>query len=239
TASRFKSPRCARIAAGAIRPTPKEPPDRLSRATIEGRPSQRRAAPPFLWARALQHVEHYLIELEQGGHAAPDPDLGAVLPAVIAAAAFWFITMPETVSADALGLYSPDLDNGKTMFHAGGCAACHSTPNQEDKTKLGGGLGLKSPFGTFFAPNISPDRDDGIGGWSEANFVTAMWKGTSPDGSHSYPVFPYPSYQRMRLEDVRDLFAYLKTLPAVQGKARGHDLPLHFQIRRMLGGWKF
>lgn len=163
----------------------------------------------------------------------------AVLLAVIAAVAFWFITMPETVSADALGPYSPDLDNGKTMFYAGGCAACHATPNQEDKTKLGGGLGLKSPFGTFFAPNISPDRDDGIGGWSEANFVTAMWKGTSPDGSHYYPVFPYPSYQRMRLEDVRDLFAYLKTLPAVQGKARGHDLPLHFQIRRMLGGWKF
>ena len=98
----------------------------------------------------------------------------AVLLAVIAAAAFWFITMPETVSADALGPYSPDLDNGKTMFYAGGCAACHATPNQEDKTKLGGGLGLKSPFGTFFAPNISPDRDDGIGGWSEANFVTAM-----------------------------------------------------------------
>src|SRR5262249_32634970 len=150
----------------------------------------------------------------------------AVLLAVIAAAAFWFITMPETVSADALGPHSPDLDNGKTMFHAGGCAACHSTPNQEDKTKLGGGLGLKSPFGTFFAPNISPSRDDGIGGWSEANFVTAMWKGTSPDGSHYYPVFPYTSYQRMRLEDVRDLFAYLKTLPAVQGKARAPAPPL-------------
>ena len=64
-----------------------------------------------------------------------------VLLAVIAAAAFWFITMPATVSADALGPYSPDLDNGKTMFHAGCCAACHATPNQQDKTKLGGGLG--------------------------------------------------------------------------------------------------
>src|SRR5262249_13079073 len=165
--------------------------------------------------------------------------IAVVLLAVIAAAAFWFITMPTTVSADALGPYSPDLDNGKTMFHAGGCAACHATPNQEDKTKLGGGLGLKSPFGTFFAPNISLDRDDGIGGLSEAKFFSAMWRGYAPARSHSYPVFPYPSYQRMRLEDVRDLFAYLKTLPAVQGKARGHDLPLHFQIRHMLGGWKF
>src|SRR6516164_10058716 len=152
----------------------------------------------------------------------------AVLLAVIAAAAFWFITMPETVSADALGRYSPDLDNGKTMFYAGGCAACHATPNQEDKTKLGGGLGLKSPFGTFYAPNISPDRDDGIGRWSEADFVTALWKGTSPDGQHLYPAFPYTSYQRIALDDARDLFAYLHTLPAVAGKAPLHQLPFPF-----------
>jgi mono/diheme cytochrome c family protein len=98
---------------------------------------------------------------------------------------------------------------------------------------------LKSPFGTFYAPNISSDRNDGIGGWSEASFVTAMWKGTSPDGSHYYPAFPYTSYQRMKQEDVRDLFAYLKTLPAVAGKVRDHDLPIHFKIRRTLGGWKF
>ena len=162
-----------------------------------------------------------------------------VVLAVIGAAAFWFITMPATVSASALGPHTPNLENGKTMFYAGGCASCHATPNQEDKTRLGGGLGLKSDFGTFFAPNISPDRNDGIGGWSEADFVTAMWKGTSPDGSHYYPVFPYTSYKRMRMEDVRDLFAYLKTLPPVQGKVRDHDLPTHFKIRRMLGGWKF
>lgn len=162
-----------------------------------------------------------------------------VVLAVIGVAAFWFITMPATVSASALGPHTTNLENGKTMFYAGGCASCHATPNQEDKTRLGGGLGLKSPFGTFFAPNISPDRNDGIGAWSEADFVTAMWKGTSPDGSHYYPVFPYASYQRMRMEDVRDLFAYLRTLPPVQGKVRDHDLPTHFKIRRMLGGWKF
>jgi mono/diheme cytochrome c family protein len=66
-----------------------------------------------------------------------------------------------------------------------------------------------------------------------------MWKGTSPSGEHYYPAFPYTSYQRMRLEDVRDLFAYLKTLPPVQGKVRDHDLPIYFKFRRMLGGWKF
>jgi mono/diheme cytochrome c family protein len=158
---------------------------------------------------------------------------------VVGAAVFWLVTMPASVPASALAAHTPNLENGKTLFYAGGCASCHATPNQEDKTRLGGGLGLKSPFGTFYAPNISPDRNDGIGGWSEANFVTAMWKGTSPAGEHYYPVFPFTSYQRMRMEDLRDLFAYLKTLPPVQGKVRDHDLPIHFKIRRTLGGWKF
>ncbi len=134
---------------------------------------------------------------------------------------------------------TPDLANGKNMFYAGGCASCHATPNQEDKTKLGGGLGLKSPFGTFYVPNLSPDPNDGIGKWSEADFVTAMLKGTSPDGRHYFPAFPYTSYQRMRTEDVRDLFAYIKTLPAVQGRVRDHDVPFPFNVRRTLGGWKF
>jgi mono/diheme cytochrome c family protein len=162
-----------------------------------------------------------------------------VLVALIGAAAFWYVTAPQRVAASTLAPHTPNLDNGKTMFLVGGCASCHATPNQEDKTRLGGGLGLKSPFGTFFTPNISPDRKDGIGGWSEADFVTAMWKGTAPDGSHYYPAFPYTSYQRMKLEDVRDLFAYLKTLPPVEGKPRDHDLPFHLKVRRLLGGWNF
>jgi mono/diheme cytochrome c family protein len=125
------------------------------------------------------------------------------------------------------------------MFLAGGCSSCHATPEQEDKTRLGGGLGLKSPFGTFYAPNISPDRNDGIGGWTEAQFVTAMVKGTSPDGRHYFPAFPYASYQRMNYADLRDLFAYLKTLPPVAQSDRAHDVGFPFNIRRLLGGWKF
>ncbi len=162
-----------------------------------------------------------------------------VVLALIGAVAFWYITALQRVAASALAAYTPNLANGKTMFLVGGCASCHAIPKQEDKTRLGGGLGLKSPFGTFFTPNISPDRRDGIGGWSEADFVTAMWKGTAPDGSHYYPAFPYTSYQRMKLEDVRDLFAYLKTLPPVEGKPRDHDLPFYLKIRRLLGGWNF
>ncbi len=164
--------------------------------------------------------------------------VAAVIAAVLGGAAFWILTMPKTVSAGALGLHTPDLANGRTMFYAGGCSSCHATPGQDDKTRLGGGLGLKSPFGTFYVPNISSDRADGIGAWSEAAFVTAMTRGSSPDGNHLYPAFPYTSYQRMTFDDVRDLFAYLKTLPAVTGKVRDHDLPFPFSVRRGLGLWK-
>ena len=162
----------------------------------------------------------------------------AVIAIAIGLAAFWFLTIPATVPASALGSHTPNLDNGKTMFFAGGCNSCHATPNQEDRTRLGGGMALKSPFGTFHVPNISPDRGDGIGGWTEAQFVTAMNKGTSPDGRHYFPAFPYTSYQRMGFGDLRDLFAHLKTLPAVQGRIRDHELPFPFNVRRMLGGWK-
>jgi mono/diheme cytochrome c family protein len=160
------------------------------------------------------------------------------IAAVIGFGGFWFLTRPEVISAAALGPHTANLDNGKMIFHAGGCASCHATPEQDDKTQLGGGLGLKSSFGTFFVPNISPDPDDGIGKWNEAQFVTAMVKGTSPQRTHYYPAFPYTSFQRMTFDDLRDLFAYLKTLPPVRDTVQDHDLPLHFKIRRTLGIWK-
>ena len=163
----------------------------------------------------------------------------ALIAAAVGFGVFWVVTIPATVPASALAPHTPSLENGKTMFLIGGCSSCHATPKQDDKTGLGGGLGLKSPFGTFYAPNISPDPNEGIGKWSEANFVTAMVKGTSPDGRHYFPAFPYTSYQRIGTGDLRDLFAYLKTLPAVQDKSRPHDVPFPFNIRRTLGGWKF
>jgi mono/diheme cytochrome c family protein len=162
----------------------------------------------------------------------------AVVAAVLGLGLFWILTIPATVPASALAQRAANLDNGRTMFHAGGCASCHATPNQDDRNRLGGGVALKSPFGTFYAPNISSDPANGIGRWSEADFVTAMVKGTSPGGQHYFPAFPYTSYQRMRVDDVRDLFAHMKTLPAVADKSRPHDVPFPFNIRRSLGGWK-
>jgi mono/diheme cytochrome c family protein len=158
--------------------------------------------------------------------------------AVLGLAAFWVMTIPATVPTGALGPHSPDLANGKQMFLIGGCSSCHAMPKQDDSTRLGGGLALVSSFGTFYVPNISADTRDGIGGWTEAQFVTALSKGSSPEGEHLFPIFPYTSYRWMKFDDLRDLFAYIKTLPPVAGKARDHDLPFPYNIRRLVGGWK-
>jgi len=164
--------------------------------------------------------------------------LFAAIAAMLAIGVFWILTIPQTVPASALGSHRVDRANGKTLFLIGGCSSCHMTYGEKDASKLGGGLALESPFGTFYPPNISPDPNDGIGSWSEADFVTAMTKGTSPDGEHLYPAFPYTSYQRMTFNDLRDLFAYLKSLPPVQGRTSEHELSFPFNIRRLIGGWK-
>jgi len=148
----------------------------------------------------------------------------------------WLTAPPQRWSASVA--YTPNAANGETIFNAGGCSSCHAVPNQPDRLKLGGGVAIASPFGTFYAPNISPDPDDGIGRWSEADFVNAVRKGISPDGTHYFPAFPYTSYAHATVPDVRDLFAFLKTLPPVKGKVRDHDVPFPFNIRRNVGIWK-
>ena len=162
-----------------------------------------------------------------------------MIAAVIGLSVFWRLTTPAVISLESLPAHTPDLANGLTTFNAGGCSSCHAVPGQPDRLKLGGGLAVPSPFGTFYVPNISPDMADGIGRWTEANFVTAVLKGTSPAGTHYFPAFPYPSYQHAKLEDIRDLFAYLKTLAPVSGKVRDHDVAFPFNIRRNVGIWKW
>ena len=164
--------------------------------------------------------------------------LGLILAGAVGVGIFWWLTIPAVVAPASLAAYTPNLANGITTFNAGGCSSCHAVPNQPDRLKLGGGLAMPSPFGTFHVPNISSDPTYGIGRWSEADFVTALLKGTSPDGQHYFPAFPYASYQHATVDDIRDLFAYLKTLAPVTGKPRDHDVPFPFNIRRNVGVWK-
>ena len=149
----------------------------------------------------------------------------AVMMAAVGFGVYWWLTIPATISASALPAYTPDLANGKITFNAAGCSSCHAVPKQEDRTRLGGGLALASPFGTFYVPNISPDPVDGIGRWTEAEFVTAVNEGTSPAGQHYFPAFPYAAYHQARLSDVRDLFAYLNAVSTGRIDAPDNGLP--------------
>jgi mono/diheme cytochrome c family protein len=164
--------------------------------------------------------------------------LTLVLAGAVGFGIYWWLTTPSVASSLGDAAYAPNLANGETIFNAGGCSACHAVPGQPDRLKLGGGLGLASPFGTFYVPNISPDKADGIGQWTETQFVNAVTRGVSPDGAHYFPAFPYTTYAHARVSDIRDLFAYLKTLAPVTGRVRDHDVRFPFNIRRNIGIWK-
>ena len=154
---------------------------------------------------------------------------------------FWFLTRPHPLAQDALAGLTGDAKRGEQVFWAGGCAACHADIKAEaaQKLLLGGGQEFASPFGTFIAPNISPDPVNGIGGWSAQDLANAMTRGVSPAGTHYFPVFPYASYVHAELQDVVDLQAFLQTLPKVATPSQPHKVSFPFNIRRSLGGWKF
>ena len=159
----------------------------------------------------------------------------------MAFAAFWLLTIPQRLPDAAIAAETRGIAaRGERIFWAGGCASCHAAAGSKgpNRLRLGGGAPLITPFGSFNAPNISPDRAQGIGTWSIADFANAMQKGVDPEGRHLYPAFPYASYQRMTKADIADLFAYLKTLPAVTTAARPSEIGFPFNIRRGIGLWK-
>lgn len=159
--------------------------------------------------------------------------LAAVAAAVPAFAPSVIWSTPELPE----GMPAPDAKRGEYVYRASGCASCHTAKGAAAKP-LAGGYRLKTDFGTFVTPNITPDRETGIGAWSETDFIRAMTIGVSPDGRHYYPSFPYTSYTRMTLLDIRDLWAYLKTVPAVKATHPDHELGFPYSIRPGLGVWK-
>jgi mono/diheme cytochrome c family protein len=166
--------------------------------------------------------------------------VGIAIIVVGLAAAGWVLAAPRSIDPETAGAVAEPGDPaaGRIVFFLAGCASCHMSPGQSDPLRLGGGQELKTPFGSFYPPNISPDRADGIGAWSAADFANALMAGVTPRGRHLYPAFPYPSYTRMSVKDVRDLYAFLKTTPPVSGRAPPNKLAFPFSIRRAVGVWK-
>ncbi len=163
----------------------------------------------------------------------------AIFLGVVGLGTAWFLTRPVHITdADVAGL-SGDAVAGEAVFWAAGCASCHSRENAtgQDRLLLTGGQSFPSDFGTFFAPNISPDPNNGIGTWSLAQFLTALQNGISPEGQHYYPAFPYTAYRLADRQDLADLFAFMQTLPASDAVSQPHDVGFPFNIRRSVGLW--
>jgi mono/diheme cytochrome c family protein len=159
---------------------------------------------------------------------------------LIGAGIGWFLTVPERLPPEATAGLAGDPARGEAVFWAGGCASCHSAEGARDEARLvlAGGRRFPSPFGTFLAPNISPHPEAGIGGWTLSDFADAMQRGTSPEGAHYYPAFPYSAYSKASLQDIADLHAFLATLPPDATPSAPHELGFPFSIRRSAGGWK-
>jgi mono/diheme cytochrome c family protein len=160
---------------------------------------------------------------------------------VLVAALLLLLSRPRPLDATALPSHTADATRGEILFHAGSCLACHKAERETPGDAEGlptGSAPFSTPVGTFYPGNLTPDDETGIGAWSAVDFVNAMTRGLSPEGTHYFPAFPYDSYEAMRLEDVLDLRAYLMSLPAVSSPPREPEIPLLPVARRSVGLWK-
>lgn len=148
----------------------------------------------------------------------------------------WLIAGPAAPPRDLAGLVG-DVNRGAYVARLAGCIPCH-TDAQAGGAVLAGGAPLKTAFGTFYGPNITPHERDGIGAWTLEQFAAALTEGRAPDGSHYYPSFPYPFYTRLSDQDITDLWAAVRSVPAVAGRAPAHDLAFPYRVRAGLGAWK-
>lgn len=141
-------------------------------------------------------------------------------------------TLQGTAAGNSI---TPTIERGKYLATAADCAACHTV--NADKP-FAGGAGIRTPFGTLFPPNITPDPDTGIGRWTDDEFYRALHEGVGRNGEHLYPAFPYDSYTQLSRDDVLAIKAYLFSLPPIASADQEHELSFPFNQRWLLWGWK-
>jgi cytochrome c5 len=145
-------------------------------------------------------------------------------------------TYPEYPRIDyGAGPKAEQIEEGEYLVKAGDCIACHTAPNGKP---FAGGLHITTPFGTIYSTNITPDRETGIGTWTNQQFIRAMREGVAPDGSNFFPVFPYPYFNKMSDNDILAIRAYLDAIPAVHQVNRKLDMKWPFRWRFLQDFWK-
>jgi len=161
--------------------------------------------------------------------------------AVAGLAVAWGMSETHPLTAAEIPAHQPDIANGKELFNAAGCLSCHKPgPDLKnvDASLPAGGTAFKTPVGTFYPPNLTPDPETGIGKWTDAEFVNAVQRGISPEGENLIPAFPYTSYARMKTTDVLDIKAYLDSLTPVVAPEKEAQIPAPWLLRRGVGLWK-
>lgn len=151
-------------------------------------------------------------------------------------AAFAWRPAMAPVEPPAASSFAPELvEKGRVLAEAGNCASCHT---RGAGARFSGGHAFHTPFGTLHSTNITPDAETGIGHWSEAAFMRAMREGVARDGSHLLPAFPFDHFTKLTDTDIKALYAYLMTLPAVKAAPVPNDLLFPFNIRALQAAWK-
>lgn len=143
------------------------------------------------------------------------------------------LSLPAAAQEDA----GAEDSHGAWVFRAAGCHGCH-TDVENDGMALAGGRALVTPFGTFHAPNITPDPEHGIGAWSLEDFRRALREGIGPDGTTYYPSFPYDYFTRMSDADIEALYGYLMAQPPSANQPPPHDLDFPYDMRSLLTVWR-
>ncbi|MGY3442881.1 c-type cytochrome [Bradyrhizobium sp. USDA 4473] len=151
------------------------------------------------------------------------------------AAFAWRPAIPEIATPPSSSFSAGVVSRGAMLSSAGYCATCHSVQGGQP---FAGGYAMKSPFGTLYSTNITPDRETGIGAWSKEAFRRAMHEGVARDGSHLFPGFPYDHFTKVSDGDVDAIYAFLMTQPAVRAPARPNELLFPLGIRALQAGWK-
>lgn len=142
---------------------------------------------------------------------------------------------PVLLAQDAAPVLAPTpVQQGEYLARAGDCTSCHTAQNGQP---FAGGFRLDTPFGYLLAPNITPDKQSGIGNWSSDDFYRALHDGKNKKGQYLFPAMPYTSYTKVTRADSDAIYAYLFSLPAVSNAVNVNHLEFPFNLRLSMLGW--
>jgi mono/diheme cytochrome c family protein len=165
--------------------------------------------------------------------------LGLAGIVVVALAAVWLLTPVDRHSGEApqpaYAAAGDSVERGRELVMLADCRSCHTA---RGGAPFAGGYAIATPFGTFFTPNITPDAQTGIGGWSATDFWHALHDGYTQNGTLLYPTFPYTNYTKISRRDADAMYAYLRTVPPVSRPKRAHSLAFPYNYRLLLNAWR-